>query len=464
LILTAPHIGFVACAHPIYDLPSVAAHRERAVSALRDAGCRVAAPGMARDPQDVSRIIEALKQADVDLLVFFFCTWVSEEITLSVALEMEKVPLLLWALPYLDLSLPMPSPMTGITATGCNLRRAGRAFVHRIGAVTADGIGDVARTARNAAVVTKLRQARFGIFGSPCPGMIDTNCDAPLLQKHLGSTTIRLDIEDLLRARDSSSKEQALRLALQLGERTSRSDVAPEVLADQCRLLLGARSLIQKHRLDGFTVRCWPELRDQHKATICLAMAELAESGVASACEADLTALVTSYILTSIAGQPSCTLEITAYLEQQNALQLAHCGSAARSLAGDSQAVLRGHMRTGAGALMELSLKPGPVTIAKVLRPFEGGMKIFIGRGQSLPSDPGVRGTVATVRVEPPPEQFLRSLLHHAVEHHLVLVPGDWTEDLVQFAQLAGIEPIEPKSRAGCSFPGSTSFESPTRS
>ena len=310
---------------------------------------------------------------------------------------------MLWALPYLDLSVPMPSPMTGITATGCNLRRAGRSFFHQIGTVTPREIQAVARTARNAAVVRKLRQARFGIFGSPCPGMIDTACDESLLQKHLGLTTIRFDIEDLLRAGTQFESGSPPAWPRNLRERADQSEVALETIADQCRLLLGMKSLIQKHRLDGFSVRCWPELRDQHKATICLAMAEMAESGIPSACEADLTALVTSYILTSLAGQPSCTLEITAYLEEQNALQLAHCGVAAMSLAGNSDAIVRGHMRTGAGALIEFALKPGQITIAKLLRPFESGMKMFVGRGEVIPTDPGIRGTVATMRVEPSP-------------------------------------------------------------
>jgi L-fucose isomerase-like protein len=442
LILGNPRIGFVTCVHPIYNLPSVVQHRDDAISGLTAAGCEVAAPAIARNPQDIPKIIDELKKADIDLLLFFFCTWVAEEITLTIAREMEQIPLLLWALPYLDLSVPMPSPMTGITATGCNLSRAGRSYLHEIGAVTPGRIRSVARTARNAAAVKKLHQARFGIFGTPCPGMIDTACDAPLLRKHLGLTTIRFEIEDLLRARDASSAQEALRLARQLKKRASRNAVALETIADQYRLLLGMKSLIQEHRLDGFSARCWPELRDQHNATICLAMAELAESGIPSACEADLTALVTSYILNSITGQPNCTLEITAYLEEQNALQMAHCGVAAMSLAGDSEIVVQGHMRTGAGALAEFGLKPGPVTIAKLLRPFESGVKIFIGRGEVIPSDPGIRGTVATIRVEPSPSQFLQSMLQHAVEHHLVIAYGDWTDDLAQSAQFAGVDCI----------------------
>ena len=439
-----PRIGFVSCLHPIYNLPSARQHCDSAISGLRSAGCDVKAPEIVRDPRDVPVIVEELKRAEVDLLLFFFCTWVAEEITLSIARELKDTPLLLWALPHFDLSIPMPSPITGITATGSNLQRSGRSFLHRIGAVTPDQIQAVVRTARNASVLKKLQQAKFGVFGSSCPGMIDTVCDDALLRKHLGIRTIRCEIEDMLRARDSSSKAEALELASQFNSRV-RSEVPLEAIAEQCRMLLGMKSLIREHQLNGFAVRCWPELRDQHKTTICLALAELAESGIVSSCEADLTALATSFILTSLSGEPSCTLEITAYLEEQKALQLAHCGVAPISLASaPDHVVMRSHMRTGAGALMEFGLKPGKATVAKLLRPFESGMKIFAARGEVIASDPEIRGTVATVRVEPSPAQFVDSMLCHGVEHHLVIAYGDWMEDLAEFARFAGIQYLRP--------------------
>jgi L-fucose isomerase-like protein len=437
-------IGFVTCVHPIYNLPAVVRHQEEAISGLRAAGCDVVVPPAARDPKDVPQIVDELKMGEIDLLLFFFCTWVAEEITLSIARELSDVPLLLWALPYFDLSIPMPSPMTGLTATGSNLRQSGRTFLHHVGAATPESAGVVARIARNAAVVGRLRRAKFGIFGTACPGMLDTVCDESILKKKLGITTLRFDLQRLLQARDESSSEEALKLAQGLIDRVGRSDVSLEILTDHYRLHLAMRSLLQDYQLDGFSVRCWPELRDQHKTTICLTMAEMAESGIASACEADLTALVTSYILYSLSGQPSCTMEITAYLKEQNAFQMAHCGSAALSLAETPQsASIRGHMRTGAGAMVEFPLKPGRVTIAKLLRPGADVLQMFIGQGEVISTLPGTRGNVATICVEPSPAHFLQTMLQHAVEHHLVIAYGDWIDDLAQCSELWDIQVLK---------------------
>ncbi len=442
----AARIGFVTCVHPIYNIPSVTKHRDQAISGLRAAGCEVISPGIARSARDLPEIVAELKKGDIDLLLFFFCTWVAEEITLSIAEELETIPLLLWALPYLDQTIPMPSPMTGLTATGCNLQKAKRCFLHRVGAATPEQIQAVARTARIAAIVKGMRRTRFGIFGSPCPGMIDTVCDDSLLQKCLGITVIRRDLDSLLEAAQQSSSMEARKLAAWLKERVGSSEVGEETIADQYRLYLGMRSLLEKEELDGFSVRCWPELRDRHKYNICLAMGELTESGVPSACEADLTALVTSYILTKLSGQPTCCLEITALLQERRALQLAHCGAAAISLAGDPyKAVVRTHMRTKTGATLEFQFKPGIVTIAKLLRPVDGRLRMFVGRGEVIETTPEARGSVATVKVDPTPENFLESLLRQAVEHHLVLVYEDWTADLEQFTRLAGIDWCAPQ-------------------
>ena len=56
-----------------------------------------------------------LRANDVDVVLLFFCTWVSEEITLALARELMDIPMVLWALPYLDRDIPMPSPISGFT-------------------------------------------------------------------------------------------------------------------------------------------------------------------------------------------------------------------------------------------------------------------------------------------------------------------------------------------------------------
>src|SRR5579872_3642676 len=127
-----PSIGFVTCVHPLYDLPAVTAWRDNAIIELRKSGAEVVPTAIPRTQADACRIASELTGTGVDLVVLFFCSWVSEEVTLALARQIGPTPLLLWALPYLDLDLPMPSPISGLTASGSNIRRIGKTFAHVI--------------------------------------------------------------------------------------------------------------------------------------------------------------------------------------------------------------------------------------------------------------------------------------------------------------------------------------------
>ena len=198
--MNRPSIGFVTCVHPLYDLPAVAAWRENAIAELRKSGNDVIAPAIPRTPADAMGIAAHLVEREVDLVVLFFCSWVSEDVTLALARGIGDIPLLLWALPYLDRDIPMPSPMSGLTGSGSNIRRIGKPFAYLIGNVTAAIVEQVAKAAGAGAAARALRRARLGVVGDPCPGMVDVAVDEADLRKALGVTTVHFELDELVRA------------------------------------------------------------------------------------------------------------------------------------------------------------------------------------------------------------------------------------------------------------------------
>jgi L-fucose isomerase-like protein len=97
-------------------------------------------------------------------------------------------------------------------------------------------------------------------------------------------------------------------------------------------------------------------------------------------------------------------------------------------------------MRTGTGATVEFPFQEGTTTLAKLLRPRDGKLRLFVCRGQVIQSGDGVRGSVATVRPEPTAAAFLDKMMREAVEHHVALVYGDWTSELAHFCEFTGVE------------------------
>jgi len=435
-------VGFVTCVHPFYDLPAVVGHRDRAVEELRKAGCEVVAAPIPRTSLDAIEIAALLRKNEVDALLLFFCTWVAEEITLTLARELMDLPMLIWALPYLDRDIPMPSPISGFTSTGSNIRRLGKPFAYMIGHVTPEKVEQAVRALHVAAVARKLRKARFGVVGYACPGMLDVGVDEADLQKALGTTTVHLDLDALLKAYQAAPVEEAGKAARRLiSETGGLREVSEETLTDNLRLYVGMKELVEKNKLDAYCVRCWPELRDQHKITVCATHSLMAQEGIASSCEVDLPALITTYVLQQLAGAPAFNFDVTGYLEEEGAIQLAHCGAAEPSLAGDpKKALLRVHMRTGTGATVEFPFKEGTVTLAKLLRPMDGKFKLFVARGRVIPSGGEIRGSVAAVRPEPSAAAFIDKMMLEPVEHHIALVYGDWRNELAQFCAYTGVE------------------------
>ena len=435
-------IGFVTCVHPIYDLPPVARQRQGAIDELRRAGCEVIAAETPRTVPDAVETASRLRDSAIDVVVLFFCTWVAEEITLTLAAELRDVPMLIWALPYLDKDIPMPSPISGLVASGSNIRRSGKRFVWLIGQVTPEQVRQVVYAARAGKVAGSLRRARFGMIGSACPGMLDVAVDEAGLEMALGARAIHIDLDTLLEAARVASPVEAAAAARELIAQTGGArEIGEQALADNLRLYLAIRELVRRNELDAYCVRCWPELRDLHKITPCTAHALMSQEGIPNTCEVDLPALITTYVLNRLAGTPAFNFDITAYLAEEGAIQFAHCGSAAATLAGDPKRVLlRVHMRTGTGATVEFPFQEGTATLAKLLRPVDGKWRLFVSRCLVVKSGDGVRGSVATVRPEPTAAAFMDTMMREAVEHHVALVYGDWTRELAHLCAFTGVE------------------------
>jgi L-fucose isomerase-like protein len=436
-----PKIGLVTCVHPLYDLPAVSARRHDAIEGLRASGCEVIAADVPHSPADAIEAASLLRENGADLVVLFFVTWVTEGVTLELARQLMDVPMLLWALPYLDRDVPMPSPISGITASGSNIRRLGKSFAHVIGHVTPGVLAGIVRAARVAAVVGSLRRARFGVIGTPCPGMLDVEADDSDFRKTLGATTVHFELDALVASAQAASASESARAADRL---VAAADFGPEcdrqTLENNLRLYVALKETVRANSLDAYCLRCWPELRDGHKITPCTAHALLAEEGVPSTCEVDLPALIGAFVLCRLADAPAFNFDITAYLEDEGAIQLAHCGAAAPQLAAEGvRPALRAHMRTGTGATVEFPFKTGPATLAKLMRPTAGKLKLFVAEGEVISSE-GIRGSVATFRPRDPLAVFMDKWIREAVEHHISLAYGCLQRDLELFCEFTGVE------------------------
>ncbi len=85
-------------------------------------------------------------------------------------------------------------------------------------------------------------------------------------------------------------------------------------------------------------------------------------------------------------------------------------------------------MRTGTGATVEFPFPEGTVTLAKLLRPIDGKLKLFVVRGQAIPAATTSAAAWPRCGRSHRAEAFIDTMMREPVEHHVALVYGDWTQ------------------------------------
>jgi L-fucose isomerase-like protein len=88
--------------------------------------------------------------------------------------------------------------------------------------------------------------------------------------------------------------------------------------------------------------------------------------------------------------------------------------------------------------LFEFTLKPGPVTIAR-LSEASGEYRLVIGRGEIIRAPKSFSGTSGLLHFDRPAREILDVILAEGLEHHISITYGDYADVLIAFAQLMNI-------------------------
>jgi L-fucose isomerase-like protein len=160
-------------------------------------------------------------------------------------------------------------------------------------------------------------------------------------------------------------------------------------------------------------------------------------------CEADVNGTITQMILQSISGEPAFGTDMVSLDDKRDALVIWHCGLAPLSMADpDGQKGVTIHSNRKLPLLFEFTLKPGPVTIAR-LSEASGEYRMLIGRGQIIRAPKSFSGTSGLLQFDRPAREILDGILEKGLEHHISLTYGDHTHELLLLAELLDIPVLQ---------------------
>jgi hypothetical protein len=277
-------------------------------------------------------------------------------------------------------------------------------------------------------VVNGVRGVRLGAVGAR-PGAFNTvRYSEKILERHgIGVTTI--DLSEIL-GKATKLDAQAAAVKAKLAEITGYAPapgVPSEKLLQMAKMGVVLTDWMEANHLDATAIQCWTSVQENFGCNVCTLMSMMSEKFMPSACEVDVTGVLTMYAMQLAGGTPAALVDWNNnYAEDDEKCVLFHCGNWAKSFLPDikiSTAPILGSIigventygaldgRTPAGLLTY-----GRITTADT----EGKIRCYVGEGELTNDELKTFGNRAVARV-PKLQKLLRHVCREGFEHHVVM-------------------------------------------
>jgi L-fucose isomerase-like protein len=287
-------------------------------------------------------------------------------------------------------------------------------------------------------VVSRLRGVRLGAIGAR-PGAFNTvRFSEKILERH-GVSVTTVDLSEIFTALgklDDGDAGVALELE-KISSYASTEGIAKERMVTMAKLGVVVRDWAARNDLHALAFQCWTSIQQNLGINACTIMSMLSEEMLPSACEVDITGVLTMYAMQHAAGSPAGIVDWNNnYGEEEDKCVFFHCGNWAKSLTGGRTAISTAPIlgttvgeENTIGAL-EGRVPRGPMTFGRLSTDdSEGIIRAYVGEGSFTDDKLDTFGSRAVVEVP-----RLQDLLHHicanGFEHHVVMT-GSHTADVL---------------------------------
>jgi hypothetical protein len=238
--------------------------------------------------------------------------------------------------------------------------------------------------------------------------------------------------------------------AEQLIQNAAETHIEKQYVKRSFEFYYAVKNLMQKYGCNAFTVECFElcatRLAEKYKITPCMLHTLLKDEGIASACEADLNALLAMRLLMSVSNKSSYMGNAIALMK--NLLVINHSVPGIKMGGYDKPDLpyhLRNFVESGWGTKVSIDFmqpEEKTVTLAR-LDPL--GTKIYLAKGDIVGCSGFNKGTVigcslaAHIKV-PDSRECLRKLGEFG--SHLSMVYGDYTREINELADMMDLEVV----------------------
>ena len=273
------------------------------------------------------------------------------------------------------------------------------------------------------AVRNALRGMRLGVIGEPSDWLISSHADDAAILEKIGIEMVHIAMKELTDTIETVSRTGSEGSRHEEGEGITVAPLNGQQLEMEGAktIYLALKELVSRHRLQGFTLRCFDLLTTVHN-TGCLALARLNAEGIVSGCEGDVPTLLTMAIVKVLTGVSGFQANPSRLDPETGEMVFAHCTIPLNMV---ERYELDTHFESGIGVGIRGYMKEGDVTIVKVSGDLS---RLFVAEGTLVrnQNEPDLCRTQQVVKLDDASQT--NYFLTRPIGNHHVVVPGRWKE------------------------------------
>lgn len=313
-----------------------------------------------------------------------------------------------------------------------NLRQAGIAYSLTTKHVVHPGdpsfAGDLRDFVAVCRVVQGLRKVRIGAVGAR-PGAFNTVRYSEKLLERAGISVITVDLSEILGQAAKIGAEDA-RLLAKIDEMkvyANTTAVPPVKLVQMARLGVVLDDFVVANHLDATAIQCWTSVQQNHGCNVCTSMSMMSEELLPSACEVDVTGVLTMYAMQLASGTPSALVDWNNnYGGDADKCVLFHCGNWAKSFLPDIKVLNAPILGSTLGVentwgALDGRTPAAPLTYGRITTDDTAGViRTYVGEGELTNDELKTFGNRAVAHV-PKLQKLMRHVCREGFEHHVVM-------------------------------------------
>jgi L-fucose isomerase-like protein len=286
-------------------------------------------------------------------------------------------------------------------------------------------------------VVKGLRTARLGAIGAR-PGAFNTVRYSEKILQATGITVTTVDLSEIL-GNSNRLSDDASQVKAKLDEihAYAKHDTVPSpAIVRMAKLGVVISDWMQANDIQATALQCWTSLQKNYGVNACTLMSMMSNQLMPSACETDITGVVSMYALQLASDSPGALVDWNNnYADDPDRCVLFHCGNWAKSFIPDIEIKTAPILGTTLGeentyGAMAGRAVAGPMTYARVSTDDVNGIvRAYTGQGE-LTNDPldtfGHRAVVHTQDLQ----KLLAYLCKSGFEHHVAMTMGSVADAL----------------------------------